>query len=128
MQIDPGSSVPIFRQIVNEIQSLIAAGAFPEGERIPSARELAQELKVNPNTVQKAYTELVEQGLIEARRGIGKFVARKGPGSAVRQSETAVREILGKAVRMGRAAGFSDKRIRELLAQEFSENQRKVSA
>ena len=129
MKINTNSEIPIFRQIVREIQSLIAAGAFLEGERVPSARDLAQELKVNPNTVQKAYVELVNQGLLEARRGLGKFVARKGSVSASRQSERDVREILAQAVEVARAAGISRSRVRELLASELSGNKKtKVSA
>ena len=50
MRVDPGSTVPIFTQIVNEIQSAIVAGVFAEGERIPSARELALELRAYPRT------------------------------------------------------------------------------
>ena len=117
MRINPGSIVPIFTQIVNEIQSAIVAGVYAEGERIPSARELAQQLKVNPNTVQKAYAELVDLGVIESKRGIGKFVCVRGSRSALRQSEDSIAELIRQAVELGRSAKFTDKRLREIFAQ-----------
>ena len=117
MRIDPGSIVPIFTQIVNEIQSAIVAVVYAEGERIPSARELAQQLKVNPNTVQKAYAELVDLGVIESKRGIGKFVCVRGSRSALRQSEDSIAELIRQAVELGRSAKFTDKRLREIFAQ-----------
>ena len=117
MRFDPGSTVPIFAQIVNEIQSAIVAGVFAEGERIPSARDMAQQLKVNPNTVQKAYAELVELGVIESKRGIGKFVCKRGSRSALRQSEDSIADLIRQAVELGRSAKLSDKRLREIFTQ-----------
>ena len=117
MRVDPGSTVPILAQIVNEIQSAIVAGVFAEGERIPSARDMAQQLKVNPNTVQKAYAELVELGVIESKRGIGKFVCKRGSRSALRQSEDSIADLIRQAVELGRSAKLSDKRLREIFTQ-----------
>ena len=120
MRVDPGSTVPIFTQIVNEIQSAIVAGVYAEGERIPSAREMAQLLKVNPNTVQKAYAELVDLGVIESKRGIGKFVCKRGSRSALRQSEDSIADLIRQAVELGRSAKFTDKRLREIFSEVLS--------
>ncbi len=128
MKIDPGSTTPLFLQIVHELQSLIASGAFLEGERVPSARELSTELKVNPSTVQKAFTELEQQGLIENRRGIGKFVTGKGAASAIKQSETVVKEMLRNAISFGRSSSFSDKQILNMLQQELKSKHRRATA
>lgn len=115
MRIDPKSSTPVFRQIVEEMQSSIAAGVYQPGETIPSTRNLAIELKVNPNTVQKAYEELVNLGVLESRRGLGKVVASRGGKSALQQSEKAVLEAFRRGVDLARSAGLSNRRIRELL-------------
>jgi len=128
MRVDPGSTVPIFTQIVNEIQSAIVAGVFAEGERIPSARELALELRVNPNTVQKAYTELVELGVIESKRGIGKFVCKRGARSALRQSEDAIKDSIRTAISLGRSARLSDKRLREIFTEVLKSTPRRETA
>lgn len=67
----------IFLQIAEQISARILAGEWAEGERIPSIRELAVEIGVNPNTVTKTYQSLVDQGLIENRRGLGYFVTEQ---------------------------------------------------
>ena len=120
MRVDPGSTVPLFTQIVNEIQSAIVAGLYAEGERIPSARDMALLLKVNPNTVQKAYAELVDLGVLESRRGIGKFVCKRGSRSALRQSEDSIADLIRQAVELGRSAKFTDKRLREIFSEVLS--------
>ncbi len=73
MIIDPKSHVPIYRQIVEQVRSAIDAGVYRPGEALPSLRALAVEIRVNPNTVQRAYEELDRQGVIESRRGLGVF-------------------------------------------------------
>lgn len=65
---------PIYQQIMDYIKAKIISGTYPSGERIPSVRDIALELKVNPNTVQRAYQELDREGLTFSRRGLGSFV------------------------------------------------------
>ncbi|MBO8129740.1 MAG: GntR family transcriptional regulator [Peptococcaceae bacterium] len=65
---------PIYLQIIEEISRRIARGGLPPGKKMPSVRELAMEMKVNPNTVQRAYHELEREGVIFTRRGQGSFV------------------------------------------------------
>lgn len=67
-------SQPLYEQIVAQMRSLIAKGEIEVGEKIPSVREMAHELKINPNTVMHAYQELERDGLTEKRRGQGTFV------------------------------------------------------
>lgn len=130
MNIDPNSSVPIYQQIVKEIQSAVAAGIFQEGERIPSAREMAQRLRVNPNTVQKAYVELVDLGVIESKRGLGRFVKKQGSNSALKQSEQSIIEIFKQGVNLARSSKISERRIRQLFnkALESSANRAGVAS
>ena len=66
---------PVYRQIVDEIQRSVAVGILKPGEALPAVRQLARELKVNPNTVQHAYRTLEQEGVVIVRRGMGTFVA-----------------------------------------------------
>lgn len=75
MQIDPKSSIPIFRQIADQLRNRIEAGVYRSGEILPSLRALAIDIKVNPNTIQRAYDALDREGIVETRRGVGVFVA-----------------------------------------------------
>ncbi|MBU3003563.1 GntR family transcriptional regulator [Paraglaciecola arctica] len=76
INIAPGDTRPIFKQIVDGIRMQIACGNLPVGAKLPSVRGLAMQLTINANTVAKAYTELTNQGLVEARQGLGLFVSQ----------------------------------------------------
>ena len=128
MRIDSRSPTPVFRQIVEGMQSAIAAGVYRTGESIPSTRALAMDLQVNPNTVQKAYEELVKLGVLESRRGQGKIVSSRGDQSATRQSERSVQEAFERGIWLARSAGFGDRKIRELLNETLKTNSQKAKA
>ncbi len=75
LRIDSTSAVPVYAQIVEQVKRAIASGVVVKGEMLPSRRELAIELEINPLTVLKAYKELAGEGLIEIKQGVGCFVA-----------------------------------------------------
>ncbi len=75
--IAPGSDTPIYRQIVDQVRRAAATGALREGDQLPSVRALAEQLVVNPNTVARAYGDLVRDGVAESRHGRGLFLAPK---------------------------------------------------
>jgi len=75
INIVTGDPRPIFRQIVEGLRMEIACGNLAVGAKLPSVRGLAMQLTINANTVAKAYSELTTQGLLEARQGLGLFVA-----------------------------------------------------
>lgn len=66
---------PLYEQVVEKFTHLIVSGAMPPGERMPSVRQLAMELSINPNTIQRAYTELEQEGMIYPVKGKGNFIA-----------------------------------------------------
>jgi GntR family transcriptional regulator len=74
LPIDPSSGLPVYRQIMEQVRRMIVAGRLPAGERLPSVRDLAAALGINPLTVGKAYGELERAGALEMRRGLGMFV------------------------------------------------------
>ncbi len=79
LRIDAADPRPIGRQIEEGIHNLVTAGALAPGEPIPSVRDLARDLRVNPNTVAKAFQRLGEAGILEVRRGEGTYVAANPP-------------------------------------------------
>lgn len=94
IRIESSSGVPILRQIADQIRSHCAAGTLLPGDRLPSVRQLAKELTVNPNTVLHVYERLTSEGLLERRQGDGTFVATTLPrGQAKAEREFLVSEI-----------------------------------
>ena len=74
LHLDPHSGVPIYRQVMDQIRRQAAAGRLKPGARVESVKSLSTRLKVNPMTISKAFGYLVEEGILERRRGIGLFV------------------------------------------------------
>lgn len=75
--INPGSSVPVYKQITEQVRMAVATGRLAVAEQLPSVRALAEQLVLNPNTVARAYGDLAREGLIETRPGLGVFIIQK---------------------------------------------------
>ena len=80
LQVDPAEAAPLWRQIEEGVRRLVATGGLAAGALMPSVRDLARELGVNPNTVVRAYQHLVEAGVLTVRRGDGTYVSETPPG------------------------------------------------
>ena len=92
-RIDTTSSTPVYAQIVEQVKRAAATGALRSGDPLPSLREMAVKLRVNPLTVNKAYKQLEVDGLIETRHGLGSFVTENASST-----DGFRREILTKAI------------------------------
>ena len=121
MSINPNSHVPIYLQIADHIRRALAAGVYRTGEPIPSLRQLALQLVVNPNTVQRAFEELEREGLIHARKGLGMFVTEQGAQAARTRSEDAVYSAFSQGIRAGRAARMPSTRIRDTFERAWTD-------
>ena len=78
LHLSPRDGLPIYRQIVNQVKYLVAAGRLASGEELPPIRALAEQLVINPNTVARAYLELERGGLVTKRHGSGTYVSDGG--------------------------------------------------
>lgn len=104
-QIDPHSGIPVYRQLMDQIKYYVAGSTLRSGDQLPSIRELAQSLAVNPTTIVKAYTELEHEEVIQMRHGKGAFVGEGAVRRSERQREKALRrlarQLAVEAVQMG---------------------------
>ncbi len=123
--IDPSSGTPIYRQIADQVRQAVASGVLRPGDRLPSVRELALELAVNPNTIAKAYQELERDGVIETPRGRGSFIAdrkqRLPEAERLRLFTQAVDRLVVEAYRLQIDAG----KAVELLRQRLQDAERR---
>ncbi|MFC5143056.1 GntR family transcriptional regulator [Actinomycetospora rhizophila] len=111
LSLDATSDTPVYRQIVEQIRSLVDDGGLPAGERLPTVRALADSLGVNRNTVSKAYATLRELGVLETRAGGGTAVATRPPH---RPDAPDPRRDLADAVRAAVRSGLSPDEVRDL--------------
>lgn len=128
MQINivAGSPQSIYRQITDQIRRLVATEKIAVGDAVPSVRQLAKDLVINPNTVAKAYAELVRDGVLESQQGRGFFVARRKNIFSKTERLRRLDETLDVAISEGITLDFSAEeiiermqvRIHKLLPQE----------
>lgn len=121
LHIDPSSGTPIYRQIVDQVRQAVASGVLRPGDRLPSVREMAVELAVNPNTIAKAYQELERDGVIDTPRGKGSYVADRDHSLSdeerLRQFGEAVDRLVADAYRLRIDARTAEALLRERMAE-----------
>ena|ERR1700722_7418254 len=119
-QINPNSGVPVYRQMMDQVKYYIASETLKPGDQLPSIRELAQKLAINPTTVVRVYSDLEHEGVIEMRHGKGAFVTESGHHMSAAERELTLRKLARQlaveAVQMGAPAGQVLKVVREELA------------
>lgn len=113
---------PLYIQLLEVLKLKIVSGEIKPGEKFPTVRNLAEEAEVNPNTVQRALSELEKEGLIETRRTIGKFVTENSD-----RIESIKKELAGKVVEKFminlKAIGYDENQILELIKNSIKEEQ-----
>ncbi len=112
--LDLKSGVPVYRQIIDQIRGALASGALATGDQLPTVRQLAVDLAINPNTVVRAYKELEFGGLLETHQGTGTFISAQKFPRADAERERQLGQIVADAVARAGAAGFT---IEDLAVQ-----------
>ena len=111
--LDLKDARPLYEQIVERFKHLILCGALPEDEKLPSVRNLAMELSINPNTIQKAYAELEREGFIYSVKGRGNFVSANSSLKEAKKEELKTKILA--LVKEGEAIGLTKQEIIQLL-------------
>ena len=117
--LDLHSGVPVYRQLIDQVRGAVASGALSAGDQLPTVRQLAVDLAINPNTVMRAYRELELGGLLETHQGTGTFISDKKPGKKSAERERQLGQMISEFAARAGAAGFTVEdvidRLRELL-------------
>ena len=124
-RLDARSGVPVYRQLIDQVQAGIASGNLVSGNQIPTVRQTAVDLEINPNTVLRAYRELEIRGVLDTQQGTGTFISdRKVPQDGAehdRQLEQLVSEFVARAG----AGGFTVQELIESLHERLPEQDKK---
>ncbi|MGI6412389.1 MAG: GntR family transcriptional regulator [Syntrophomonadaceae bacterium] len=121
LNIDTRSSIPLYQQIVDGIKSAVAKGIYNPGDRIPTVREMASQLTINPNTIAKAYHKLEQEGVIVTMRSRGTFIVERKDAP----DENGVNEVLKPLLERLRVEAFhlgiGTKDLKKLVFETFEE-------
>jgi GntR family transcriptional regulator len=112
-RVDPLASEPIFAQLAFQVKGAVARGELQAGDRLPSVRELARELAVNPNTVVRAYAELEGEGVIVRRQGSGCFITGRTSELRTDARASELAALIERAVTEAYHLGFQAREVRE---------------
>ena len=125
IRLDPQSGVPVYRQIIDRISSGISAGSPKPGDQLPTVRQLAVDLAVNPNTVVRAYRELEIRGVLETQQGTGTFVSQKKVERKQVDRQRELDQLVSDFVARAGMAGFALEELLEELQDIQAEHQLK---
>lgn len=121
MTIEFDNNLPIYLQIMNYLKREIVRGALQPGNKIPSVRELAADLQINPNTVQRTFQELEREGIVETRRGLGRYVTSEG-SKIMRIKKEMANDLLEHFIHGMQELGFKDQDIMAIVAEAVNDN------
>lgn len=119
--VHPSSGVPIYRQLVDQVEALVAGGRLLPGDLVPSVRQVAAALGVNPMTVSKAWGRLESLGVLERVRGRGMVVAERR-GATLDQRRDEVRPLLDRAVVRALHLGLTPAQVERMVRESLEEN------
>ena len=119
--INTSSGVPIYRQIIQQIEKGVAGGLLSPGDQLPTVREVALDLTINPNTVARAYRELESSGIIESVQGRGTYVSGTAPHLSGKAREKMIKDKLEEIIREARQLNIKLPKVEELLREVLIE-------
>jgi GntR family transcriptional regulator len=112
--LDLHSGVPVYRQIIDQVMGGIAAGALGRGDQLPTVRQLAVDLSINPNTVVRAYRELEIRGVLDTQQGTGTFIGHQKVEQDDSERQRRLNQLVGEFVAQAGSNGFT---VEELIEQ-----------
>src|SRR5271154_644574 len=116
-RLDAHSGVPVYRQLIDQVQAGIAAGVLAVGDQLPTVRQVAVDLVINPNTVSRAYREMEIRGTVDTQQGSGTFIADKKIQYAKGERERQLGQLVGEFVSRAGSAGFTVEQLVKALRE-----------
>lgn len=123
IQVDVRSRVPIYEQIVNSFKEMTVSGVLLPDEKIPSVRELAKDMTINPNTIQKAYQELERQGIIYMKRGQGTFINPNIKAKNREEKMEILKEEIKKIIVESMYLGITKEEFINIISNSYDDTQ-----
>jgi GntR family transcriptional regulator len=116
-RLDAHSGVPVYRQLIDQVQAAMATGTLRAGDQLPTVRQVAVDLSINPNTVLRAYREMEIRGTLDTQQGTGTFLAEKEIAYAKGERERNLSQLVREFVSRAGAAGFTVTELADALRE-----------
>ncbi len=120
-RLDLRSGVPVYRQIIDQVMGGIASGTLAGGDQLPTVRQVAVDLSINPNTVMRAYREMEIRGVLETQQGTGTFISHQKLKRDEVERQRQLSQLVGEFVARAGSAGFTVQDLLERLRDVQSE-------
>ncbi|HEY4360919.1 MAG TPA: GntR family transcriptional regulator [Bryobacteraceae bacterium] len=117
-KLDPHSGVPVYRQLIDQVQGGLASGTLAGGDQLPTVRQVAVDLAINPNTVLRAYRELEIRGVLDSQQGTGTFIAERKTKPDDAERARRLEQLVGEFVSRAGAGGFTVRELVERLSEQ----------
>ena len=114
-RLDSHSGVPVYRQLIDQVQAAVAAGVLAAGDQLPTVRQVAVDLVINPNTVLRAYREMEIRGTLDTQQGSGTFIADRKIEYSKGERERQLGQLVGEFVSRAGSAGFTVEQLAKAL-------------
>ncbi len=124
-RLDSHSGVPVYRQLIDQVQAAVAAGVLAAGDQLPTVRQVAVDLVINPNTVLRAYREMEIRGTLDTQQGSGTFVADRKIEYSKSERERQLGQLVGEFVSRAGSAGFTVEQLVKALHELSSQSEPK---
>ena len=126
--LDASSGVSYYMQLIQQVRQAVLFGILKPGDQLPTVKEVAAQVALNPNTVLRAYRDLEHEGLVVSRSGLGTFVASSIPPAVAPADYSSLRADLERWIRKARARGVDNSQLTALVAHVLRENAQEVVA
>ena len=124
-RLDAHSGLPVYCQLIDQVQAAVASGVLNAGDQLPTVRQVAVDLAINPNTVLRSYREMEIRGLLDTQQGTGTFVADRKVEYSRDERDRQLGQLVGEFVSRAGAAGFTLKQLMKALRELQPEDERK---
>lgn len=125
-RLDARSGVPVYRQIIDQVQAGIASGNLVSGEQIPTVRQAAVDLAINPNTVLRAYRELEIRGVLDTHQGTGTFISERQVPQDDAERDRQLEQLVSEFVARAGAGGFTVRELTDRLRERLPEPEKRT--
>src|SRR5580700_4812205 len=116
-RLDAHSGVPVYRQLIDQVLGAVATSALRTGDQLPTVRQVAVDLAINPNTVMRAYREMEIRGILDTQQGAGTFIAEQPAPAPKEERERQLMQLADDCVARAGALGFTLAELMERLRE-----------